>query len=403
MLRHALCLSVFSGLLAAAPMVWAQAETAEKAPPATTAQPAQAEADPFAVPEGNDSKVLLLFIQRLANTPPAERTPDGVRAHLTKLDGALATVLSRQIEEELFINTAALRLQILSILPQFGDNAAVARQQKFLDELRNDKRPAVQRMVTQQEIAARVAKIPGMSPDERSKLIDELVSAVKNAPATDNESLGFAVQTLMETAQELENLDTASALKAYESLGAALKPRNDERFKRLITMTEAKARLLSLPGKPLPISGTTIEGDAFDIKSLEGKVVLVDFWATWCGPCLQELPHVKEMYEAYNDKGFEVVGISLDDNKQALEKFLDDQDIEWVTLFSNDPEKQGWENPLVQHYGITGIPMAILLDQKGNVVSMKARGENLTAELKKLLGAPATEDAAKSKVAVPAK
>ena len=144
-------------------------------------------------------------------------------------------------------------------------------------------------------------------------------------------------------------------------------------------------RRLSLPGHPMEIKGTLLNGKPFDQKTLAGKVVLVDFWATWCGPCVAEIPNVLEQYEKYHDKGFEVVGISLDEDREALEKFVTDQKIPWPILYEK-PEGEGWRHPLSTFYGISGIPTVILIGRDGNVITLNARGEKLGEQLDKLFG-----------------
>jgi thiol-disulfide isomerase/thioredoxin len=136
------------------------------------------------------------------------------------------------------------------------------------------------------------------------------------------------------------------------------------------------------------LEGALLGGGALDWTQYQGKVVLVDFWASWCGPCQAELPNVLEMYRAYHDKGFEVIGICLDDEPEPAEAFLKKQQIPWKTLFSDDPQRRGWEDPRAVEYGVTGIPLAILLDREGRVVSMNARGEELGRQLQQLLGDP---------------
>jgi hypothetical protein len=98
------------------------------------------------------------------------------------------------------------------------------------------------------------------------------------------------------------------------------------------------------------------------------------------------LPNVKRNYRKYHDKGFEVVGVSLDDDKDALEKFVADQKIPWPILFGDPSTGQGFELPLATYYGITGIPTVLLTNQKGEVVSLNARGPELGKKLAELLG-----------------
>lgn len=123
-------------------------------------------------------------------------------------------------------------------------------------------------------------------------------------------------------------------------------------------------------------------GAPLSISGLRGKVVLVDFWATWCGPCVAELPNVLAAYEKYHAKGFEIVGISLDRSDEALRKFVAEKKMTWPQYFDG----KGWDSKLGRQYGITSIPATYLLDREGKIVARDLRGEALEAELAKLLG-----------------
>jgi peroxiredoxin len=143
---------------------------------------------------------------------------------------------------------------------------------------------------------------------------------------------------------------------------------------------EARANLAV--GKPFPPFETTdLDGKPLTLEQYKGKVVLVDFWATWCGPCVQELPHVKKTYSAFHDKGFDIVGISLDEDKNALTSFLKTYEMPWRQHFDG----KGWNNEVAAKYGIQSIPATFLLDKSGVIIGTDLRGDTLEKAVEKAL------------------
>jgi peroxiredoxin len=122
-------------------------------------------------------------------------------------------------------------------------------------------------------------------------------------------------------------------------------------------------------------------GKPFNLAAYKGKVVLVDFWATWCGPCVGELPNVQAAYEKHHAAGFEIVGISLDSDKAKLEKFIESKKMPWQQYFDG----KGWENKLAGKYGVNSIPATYLLDGEGKIIAKNLRGEALEAAVAKAL------------------
>ena len=124
------------------------------------------------------------------------------------------------------------------------------------------------------------------------------------------------------------------------------------------------------------------EGKILQLSSLKGKVVLIDFWASWCGPCRRENPNVVALYTKYKDKGFTVFSVSLDNDKEAWKRAIKSDGLVWPYHVSDLKE---WSSPLVQLYKFEGIPFTVLLDKNGNIVEKNLRGKALELKLKELL------------------
>ena len=132
--------------------------------------------------------------------------------------------------------------------------------------------------------------------------------------------------------------------------------------------------------KAIDLKFTSVDGKEVDLASLKGKVVLIDFWATWCGPCVAELPNVLKAYEKLHTKGFEIVGISLDSDKSKLEAFTKEKGMTWPQFFDG----KGWKNEISTGFDIHSIPAMWLVDKNGKLVSTTVRGK-LEAEVEKYL------------------
>ncbi len=149
---------------------------------------------------------------------------------------------------------------------------------------------------------------------------------------------------------------------------------------RLAELAERRLALVKLKQNPLELKFTSLKGDPVDLTKLRGKVVLIDFWASWCGPCRMDMPNVLKAYRQYRDQGFEIIGISLDDDKDQLLAYLNDLGISWPQYFDG----KGFESPLSRRFAVEKVPTQWLIDKKGYLRDARAEG-NLDQAIPKLL------------------
>ena len=126
---------------------------------------------------------------------------------------------------------------------------------------------------------------------------------------------------------------------------------------------------------------TTPEGESISLYDIKGKVKLIDFWASWCGPCRGENPHVVEIYKEYHPKGLEIFGVSLDNNKEAWVKAIADDGLVW----KHGSDLKGWQSAPAQLYSVSGIPHTVLLDENNKIIAKNLRGDELKQKIAELL------------------
>ena len=127
---------------------------------------------------------------------------------------------------------------------------------------------------------------------------------------------------------------------------------------------------------------TDVLGNSLSVAAYRGRVTMIDFWATWCGPCKAEMPNVIATYQKYHAQGFDIIGVSLDDDRNKLLAFTQQNGMPWAQYFDG----LGWENKLAKLYGVQSIPMSYLLNQHGVIVAKEVRGQNLPTTVAMMLG-----------------
>ena len=138
-------------------------------------------------------------------------------------------------------------------------------------------------------------------------------------------------------------------------------------------------------GKPAPeVVAKDLKGDTFRLDSLRGKYVLVEFWATWCAPCVAELPKLQELYAKYRGRGFEILGVSLDETKAVVTDFVKTRNVPWRQIHNASSEAD-----VVEAFGVNSIPATFLIDPQGVITRLELRGAALDQALAKAFPGPA--------------
>lgn len=338
-----------------------------------------------AVPEGTPEQ-LLAFVQGLKETDAKPSSREEMMAYMRDVAGASVQAADKilaqvKVGQKFHDEAATLKLESLMLLGRLGDEKAAADMAAYAQSLVNSPSPELAKEAQRLVLVGEAQQVFSSGKLDGGPALVQKVAAMLAADPNDQQTAGLAMQL----AGAFEHLPGGEQLatEAYKSFGPLFAKSTNEQVKAMGASFAGTLRRLSLLGHPMEITGTLLNGQPFDQKSLAGKVVLVDFWATWCGPCVAEIPNVLEQYQKYHDKGFEVVGISLDEDRETLEKFVAEQKIPWPILFEK-PGGEGWRHPLATFYGISGIPTVILIGRDGNVVTLNARGEKLGEALDKL-------------------
>jgi len=253
---------------------------------------------------------------------------------------------------------------------------AVALIVSSLPSFAADPKVQLQELVEKVKTKLKAGKNSAQDLADELKSFDTLLSEHQLNRSDEVAKIAFMKATLY--AQVLDDDDTASKLLKQVQVdfpGTPTAKNAESMLTSLTQQSEAKKIQRSLvAGTPFPdFEEKDMGGKPLSIAGLKGKVVLIDFWATWCGPCIAELPNVLKAYEKHRDSGFEIIGISLDKDEAKLTTFLKEKGMTWPQHFDG----KGWQNKLAVKYGVNSIPATYLLDKEGKIIAKDLRGEAL--------------------------
>jgi thiol-disulfide isomerase/thioredoxin len=364
------------------PAASSESDDAKKEPQVKTAD---IPADTFVIPDKADAKLLLKKIHTILQLHPEFKDEADAEKFLMTSRKAVITAADRLVDskhsEEEEVEALKSKLKAYQDLLIVGVKDVLLDALKFAMHLKHDKRPTLAEIGNAAYIDFRMSTIPTAGAKDRQAIVDLVAASLERKPRDYfqfAEGLGMMLESMG---------DGETAAIAYERFGDILSKNLDENIRAagetFKNISFRRARLLC--GDPVKIAGKTLDGKSFDLKQYKGKVVVIDYWATWCGPCRAELKNLAAIYEKYHDRGFEIVGVSIDDNRDDLVNFLKENKLPWKIINSSIPKGKEFEHPLADQYGIMGIPTLYVLNRDGKVISLTARGPQLTALVENLV------------------
>ena len=263
---------------------------------------------------------------------------------------------------------------------------ALRESAKRIVETVVDRKSPVFRKAEADFVSASVMLLGNEGADAQRKTFERFQDYLKKRDKIEFQDIQMAILA----GHNLEQLaDYSLAKEAYKSFAEIFRQKKDSSLTDVVLLLEANGRRLDLPGKEFKLVGTDFSGEDFDIKSLRNKFVLVYFWSASTRACEQEHPYMLSVYQKYKDRGFEIVGIGLDEKKDEAQAFIKKLEIPWINLWES---RKNGVSKVMETFGVSAIPTVILLDREGKVITLEARGLLLGKALERLLpDAPSVE------------
>lgn len=310
---------------------------------------------------------------------PIDQVDATIQKKLQELDKEKAVLLDSLNKANPFLgNIVGLKTYLsfqFNHLPQEEEPEYFARTFFGHCNLKNKDFERIHFVMEQAQQYANTLTMLGMSAEEQIGYASKLIEGLDAKSNTYAMLLVGLTTGFMGKNDDCFNHFSSLYLKDYEQVN----PNLSQHLKT--TMDKVKPTLIGQPA--LDFKLTTPEGKEVSLSDYKGKVVMVDFWASWCKPCRKENPNVVRIYNRFKDKGFEILGVSLDNNKDSWVEAIQKDKLTWTHV----SDLAGWGSLAAKQYGVTGIPYTLIIGRDGKIIEKNLRGEQLEKKLEKILNA----------------